>query len=116
VDVDRSVSIASFQELIFASEDGDAGGGFDTEAFRFLDKSEIKIYNHLLGSKSHEGHMSRATNACEAGRMFSTHHRALDSDLELQDPCKMTWVPMSCLLASIRPETPTPWSLSVNEH
>jgi hypothetical protein len=86
VDVDRSMSIASFQELIFASEDGDAGGGFYKEAFRFLDKSEIKIYNHFPGSKSHEGHLSHATNACEAGCMFSTYHRALDSDLELQDP------------------------------
>jgi hypothetical protein len=55
------------------------------------------------------------TIACEAGHVFSTCHGALGCDLELQDLCMMTWVPMSHLLASIRPETPSPWSLSVDE-
>jgi hypothetical protein len=51
VDVGGSTSIASFWELIFVNEDGDGGGGFCKEAFRFLDKSQVKIYSHLPGNK-----------------------------------------------------------------
>jgi hypothetical protein len=58
--------------------------------FRFLDKAKIKIYSDLPCGTSHEGHVSHAITACEAGHMLLTHPRALDSGLDLRDPCMMT--------------------------
>jgi hypothetical protein len=64
VNVDGSMSIASFWELIFTNEDV-TGDGFCKEAFRFMGKSEMKIYSDLPGGKSRESqsHMSHATTS-----------------------------------------------------
>jgi hypothetical protein len=60
---------------------------------RFLDMAEMKIYSNLPVGKSRERHMSHVITACEAGHTFLTCPGDLGSDLELQDPCRLTWVP-----------------------
>jgi hypothetical protein len=75
----------------------------------------MKIYSDLPVGESCESHMSIAITACEAGRASLTCPRAQGNDLELRDPCRLTWVPMSCLPVSIGPGIPNLWNLFIDE-
>jgi hypothetical protein len=72
LDVIRSTSIASFQELIFVCED--VGGVVMASAkkpLRFSDFSEMELYSDLLVGKSCDHHVIDVTMACEASRASS---------------------------------------------
>jgi hypothetical protein len=51
--------------------------------FKFLEKSEMKIYSDFPVGKSRESHVSHAITTCDAGHVFLTCPGALGSDLEL---------------------------------
>jgi hypothetical protein len=106
--------MASLLELIFACEDGVVVMASVKKHLEFSDLSEMKLYSDSPASESRDHHVSGAIIAYEASRAVWTCPGALGSCLELRSPFTLTWVPMSCLLRSSRPEIPIPWNLFVN--
>jgi hypothetical protein len=81
----------------------------------FSEYPKIKLYSDSPVSESRDSQVFSTYIACEASRASLTHPRALGNYLELRDPCRLTWVPISCPPVSIRPEIPIPWNLFINE-